>query len=134
MTYGQDGEWAIAVWVKWDIGAGDALEYILSQNNSDNSNAALSPDTVAIYVPEEDNPSYGIVRALVNDGSDRQGNSSAPLYLDSSGCISQLNCPSGNNVSLVRTNFALPIIVNEAFFHCKLPAVMKIFTLIIKLA
>ncbi|KAK2080285.1 hypothetical protein QBZ16_000138 [Prototheca wickerhamii] len=104
VTYGQNGSWALAVWVKWNVGSGDALEYILSQNNSENSNAALSPDTVALYLPEQENPSYGVVRALVNDGADRQGNSSVPLYLDSNGCVSQIDCGNGNNVSLIQSN------------------------------
>lgn len=66
--------------------------------------SVLAPAQVALYLPDQSNPSYGVVRAIVHDSTDRQASgSSVPLYLDSNGCISDINCDNAKNLSLFTT-------------------------------
>uniref|UniRef100_A0A1D1ZX47 LamG-like jellyroll fold domain-containing protein n=1 Tax=Auxenochlorella protothecoides TaxID=3075 RepID=A0A1D1ZX47_AUXPR len=101
LSYGQAGPWALGVWARWNVTNGTASAYVLSQNKTTNVEASLDPNTVGLYLPELGNPSYGLVRAVVQDSTATHGNTSVPLFLDSNGCIADILCTNQKNFTLI---------------------------------
>ncbi|KDD76511.1 hypothetical protein H632_c200p2, partial [Helicosporidium sp. ATCC 50920] len=91
VTYGQNGSFALAVWVKTPVGNGSYLEYVLSQNSTENDDAVQSANFVGLYIPQRNNRGFGVVRAIARDHDDH-GTGPTPFYVDSDGCVGDVDC------------------------------------------
>lgn len=93
VRYGEDGPFALALWVRLRINGGESLDYVLSQNGTGSLLNSLGPNVVGLYLPESGHRDHGVVRGIVRDGDDVTEGSDPmfPLYVDSNGCVSSSN-------------------------------------------
>lgn len=86
LSYGTQGEFAVAFWMLIDPGNGTGEDYLLSQGSSS------GPSYVAMFMPEQKDGDHGVLRAVVKDGNDKEG---VLNVLDSTGCVNNPDCSKG---------------------------------------
>lgn len=91
VPYAADGSFSVNLWVKPGNMSGDGLGYLFSHRSTDANTTGTSgfgPNQIQILMPEEDHPSYGVVRAYVKDSLDPvTATPNAMVYLDSDGSV-----------------------------------------------
>ena len=79
------GTFTIAFWLKANASqmGGSFFDYLYSHSayGVGNSMSSFAPNSINIYLPEQDHPAFGLVRSVVKDDNDNDSTS----YLDSDG-------------------------------------------------
>ncbi|KAL4426385.1 hypothetical protein ABPG77_004679 [Micractinium sp. CCAP 211/92] len=101
LHYGQQGGFGLAIWAKLYPSGDMSMDYILSHTGLFVTDYAFDPNEVALFVPEQNHPAFGVVRAIVRDSTDTRTNGTdIPMYLDSNGCVADPLCAAPTNKSL----------------------------------
>ncbi|KAL4430893.1 hypothetical protein ABPG75_006149 [Micractinium tetrahymenae] len=101
LQYGQEGGFGLAIWAKLRPSGNMSMDYILSHTGRFVTDYAFDPNEIALYVPEQNHPAFGVVRAIVRDSTDATTNGTdIPMYLDSNGCVADPLCAAPTNRSL----------------------------------
>ncbi|PRW58639.1 hypothetical protein C2E21_2984 [Chlorella sorokiniana] len=90
VQYARSGAFSVNLWFKPGNMSGTSLSYLFSHRGTTNSSNATSntgwgPNQIQVYLPNEDHPSYGVVRTYVKDYDDVPLTMGAATWLDSDG-------------------------------------------------
>lgn len=85
----------INLWFKAGNSTGGLFQYLFS-HMGDRDGSEWGPNQISIYVPEQQHPRYGVVRAVIKDTTNEDNNTSGgqQIYLDSDGLVSDNVNPS----------------------------------------
>ncbi|DBA97374.1 TPA: hypothetical protein ACH3X1_015103 [Trebouxia sp. C0004] len=85
----------INLWFKAGNTSGGLFQYLFS-HMGDPDGSEWGPNQISIYVPEQQHPRYGVVRAVIKDTSNEDDSTSSgqQIYLDSDGLVSDNVNPS----------------------------------------
>ena len=97
MLAADDGNFTIAFWAKINTSdfSGALFEYLYSHSayGIHNTMDAFAPNTINIYLPEQEHPAFGVVRAIVKDETDPDTSS----FLDSDGLYNSNEPPTDDS-------------------------------------
>lgn len=95
------GTFSLAFWFKANVSqmGGDVFQYLYSHTayGLGNTEDAFAPNSINVFLPEQQHPASGLVRTVVSDGSD----SDIASYLDSDGTYDNNNERTAANLKNV---------------------------------
>eukprot|EP00958_Prasinococcus_capsulatus_P003937 scaffold364_cov401-Prasinococcus_capsulatus_cf.AAC.5 len=83
--YTTAGAFAVSFWFRNPSGEGTVHEYMYSHGDLSGAFGAFGPNVLNAYIPEDDHPANGVVRTILNDENDANGEE---YYVDTDGQIS----------------------------------------------